>query len=122
MSESLYIEVEENDNCEYMPLQVYEARAASVPVRRVRLFEPDRPQGVCEVIGWCSDSALGAVCPAMYVPVSDSGQAVVHLIFGGDWGVRFRQYGGEAWDIENPNQWGVPYLMLTDGADVLLGV
>ena len=122
MTESLYIEVEENDNCEYMPLQVYEARAEPVPVKRVRIFEPDRPQGVYEVIGWCSDSDSGAVCPAMYVPVSDSGQAVVHLIFGGDWGVRLRQDGGGGWDTGNPNQWGVPYLMLTDGADVLLGL
>ena len=120
MPEPLYVEVEENDNCEYMPLQVYEARADPVPVYRVRLFEPDRPQGVYEVTGWSSEDS-GTPCLAMYAPVSDSGQAVVHLVCGGDWGVRLRQPGSdETWDVDNADQWGAPYLMLTDEADILL--
>ena len=57
----------------------------------------------------------------MYTPVSDSGQAAVHLVFGGDWGVRLKlQDSDEDWDIGSPRQWGEPYLMLTDEADIVL--
>ena len=120
MAESIYLEVEENDNCEYMPLQVYEAHRAPVPISRVALAEPDRPHGTYRVAGWSSDGH-GTPCPAMYVPVSDSGQAVVHLVYGGDWGVRLKPLDSdEEWDVDSPNQWGEPYLMLTDEADILL--
>ena len=118
MLESVYLEVEENDNCEYMPLQVYEARADPVPVHQVRLSEPDRPHGIYEVTGWSSEGD-GSPVPAMYAPVSDSGQAEAHLIYGGDWGVRLRPAdSGEEWDLASANQWGTPYLMLTDAEDV----
>ena len=120
MPEPIFLEIEENENSEYMPMQVYEAQADPVPVRRVRLFEPDRPHGVYEVTGWSSEGS-GTPCMAMYVPVSDSGQATVHLVCGDDWGVRLRPEGSdEEWDINSPRQWGEPYLMLTDQADILL--
>lgn len=120
MPEQIYLEVDENDNCDYMPLQLYEATAEPTPIHRVRLFEPGRPHGVYEVTGWQSDDG-GSPTPAMYAPVSDSGQAEVHLIFGGDWGVRFRPAGSNAdWDLEDPDQWGEPYVMLMDRDDVLL--
>ena len=120
MPEQIYLEVDENDNCDYMPLQLYEATAEPTPVRRVRLFEPGRPHGVYEVTGWQSEGG-GAPTPAMYAPVSDSGQAEVHLVFGGDWGIRFRPEGSPAgWNLEDPDQWGEPYVMLIDRADVLL--
>lgn len=120
MPDPIYLEIEENANCEYMPLQVYEAKADPVPVRKARLFEPDRPHGVYQVTGWSSEGE-GTPCPARYAPVSDSGQAVAHLVYGGDWGVRLKPADGdEEWDIDSPNQWGEPYLVLTDEADVLL--
>ena len=75
MAESIYIEVDENDNCEYMPLMLYEAHADAVPVTRIVLDEPGRPPGVYHVTGWSSEGD-GTPCPAMYAPVSDSGQAV----------------------------------------------
>ena len=120
MPEQIYLEVEENQNCEYMPLQVYEARADPVAITQVRLFEPDMPHGVYEVIGWTSEDD-GSPCPAMYAPVSDSGQAVVHLVCGDDWGIRLKPVGSaEDWDIDSTNQWGMAYLMLTDREDILL--
>ena len=120
MAESIYLEIEENDNCEYMPLQVFEARADPVPIRRVRLHEPERPHGVYEVTGWSSEDS-GTPTPAMYVAVSDSGQAAVHLVCGDDWGVRLKPADSdEDWDMDSPDQWGEPYLMLTDQSDILL--
>ena len=120
MPEQIYLEVEENDNCGYMPLQLYEAKGTPAPVSRVRLFEPDRPHGTYLVTGWSSEGD-GTPCPAIYVPVSDSGQAVVHLVYGGDWGIRLRPADStEDWDIASAGQFGEPYLMLTDGDDILL--
>ena len=120
MPESIYIEVDENDNCEYMPLMLYEAHADAVPVARVVLDEPGRAPGEYQVTGWSSDNG-GAPCAAMYCPVSDSGQAVVHLIFGGDWGIRMKPANSTAeWSIDDPEQFGEPYVMLMDESAVVL--
>ena len=117
---SIYLEVEENDNCEYMPLLVYEAHERPVPISRVIIEEPGRPRGVCMVTGWSSEGD-GTPCPAMYTPVSDSGQAVVHLVFGGDWGIRLKpEASSDDWDLGNSDQWGEPYLMLIEESAVLL--
>ena len=119
MPDSIYIEVEENPNSDYMPLMLYEAHSDPVPVSRVDLDEPDRPAGVYDVTGWCSEGG-GSPCAALYAPVSDSGQAVVHLIYGGDWGVRFRpENSDEPWDIDSDAQFGEPYVMLLDGGAIL---
>ena len=120
MPESIYLEVEESDNCEYMPLQIYEPHDEPAPVRWVRIQDPERPHGIYEVTGWDS-AGEGTPSTAMYVPVSDSGQAQVHLVCGGDWGIRLKPVDSdEDWDINSPNQWGEPYLMLTEKNDVIL--
>jgi hypothetical protein len=119
MAYSIFVEVEENDNAEYMPLMVYEAHADPVPVERVRVEDPGKPTGVYRVTGWSSEGG-GSPVPALYVPVSDSGQALVHLVYGGDWGIRLMPEGlSEDWDIASPNQFGEPYLMLISEGDVL---
>ena len=121
MVESIYLEVEENDNCEYMPLLVYEALRGAVPISRVVLAEPGRPPGTYRVTGWSGEGGGGTPCPAMYAPVSDSGQAVVHLVYGGDWGIRLKPEGSdEDWDLSSPDQWGEPYLMLTDEGAIII--
>ncbi len=120
MPESIYIEVEDNDNCEYMPLMLYEAHADAVPVSRIVLDEPGRPPGVYQVTGWSSEGN-GSPCPAMYAPVSDSGQAQVHLVFGGDWGIRMKpEESTVEWDIGDPEQFGEPYIMLMDESAIIL--
>ena len=120
MPESIYLEVEDNANCEYMPLMLYEAHADAVPVTRVVLDEPGRPPGVYQVTGWSSEDD-GAPCPAMYTPVSDSGQAIVHLVFGGDWGIRMKPAESDAgWSIDDPEQFGEPYIMLMDESAIIL--
>ena len=120
MPESIYLEVDENDNCEYMPLMLYEAHADAVPVTRIVLDEPGRPPGVYRVTGWSSEGD-GSPCPAMYAPVSDSGQAVVHLVFGGDWGIRMKPAESTTdWSLEDPEQFGEPYVMLMDESAIVL--
>ena len=120
MPESIYLETDDNPNCEYMPLMLYEAHADAVPVTRIVLDEPGRPPGVYQVTGWSSEGD-GTPCPAMYAPVSDSGQAVVHLVFGGDWGIRMKPDDSTAdWSIDDPEQFGEPYIMLMDESAIIL--
>ena len=124
MADNIYLEVEENENCEYMPLQLYEGHAEPVPIDRVRMHDFAHPEAVYEVTGWDSNGDLdspGSPVPAMYVPVSDSGQARAHLVYGGDFGIRFRPSGSNAgWSLDDPDQWGEPYVVLTDENDILL--
>ena len=120
MPDSIYLEVDDNDNCEYMPLMLYEAHADAVPVTRIVLDEPGRPPGVYRVTGWSSEGD-GTPCPAMYAPVSDSGQAQVHLVFGGDWGIRMKPADSTAdWSLDAPDQFGEPYVMLMDESAIIL--
>ena len=120
MEDSIWLEIEENDNCDWMPLQIYEPHSKSLLVQAVNLEDPQRPFGVYEVTGWSSTNG-GSACPALYAPVSDSGQAVVHLVYGGDWGIRLKPEGSkDRWTVDNPDQHGEPYLMLIDGNDVIL--
>ena len=120
MPESIYLEVDENDNCDYMPLMLYEAHADAVPVTRIVLDEPGIPPGVYQVTGWSSEDN-GTPTPAMYAPVSDSGQAVVHLVFGGDWGIRMKPAeSASEWSLDDPDQFGEPYVMLMDESAIVL--
>ena len=52
---SIYVEVEENDNCEYMPMLVYESHQQSVQVSKIIIDDPGRPGEVCDVTGWSSE-------------------------------------------------------------------
>ena len=117
MPDYIYIEVESNENCDYMPMQVYEPQVEPVTIKRVRLEEPDHPHGVYDVTGW-SSTGEGTPVPATYAPVSDSGQARAHLIYGDDWGIRLKPEGSSGWDLENEDQFGEPYLILLD--DILI--
>ena len=120
MASSIYLEVEENSNCDYMPLMLYEAHSEPVAIHKIILDDPEKDPGTYDVVGW-SSTAGGSPCEALYLPVSDSGQAVVHLVYGGDWGIRLRKEGSnEGWDVTNGKQYGEPYLMLMDSAAIIL--
>lgn len=64
---------------------------AEGPPRAVSLvryyFAPDAAI-TCEVMGVWSAGGKGMPCPAMVVPVEDSGAGESMLIYGGDWGLQ----------------------------------
>ena len=102
------VEVEENDNC--WPLhRIFQTLG---PVQTINTVEAPDPMGVdaiCSVTGWAADGP----CPAYAAPVADSGEGVVTLIFGGDEGIRLKPVDNEEpWDLQSPNQWGEPCLLL----------
>lgn len=102
------MEVEDNDNC--WPLhRIFQTLG---PLRTIATVDAPDPMGddvICSVTGW---SANGP-CPAHAVLVADSGEGAVTLIFGGDEGIRLKPAGNkEPWDLNSPDQWGEPCLLL----------
>ncbi len=102
------VDVEENDNC--WPLQsVFQTMGSVEPVTTLAAPDPMGVDAVCSVTGWSSDGP----CSAYAVLVADSGEGAVTLIFGGDEGIRLKPVGSpEPWDLDSPNQWGEPCLLL----------
>ena len=109
----VWIEIEENDNCGYFPMLVFESRgeervAASVVVDQ---------GGPHEVVGWED----GAPCEVHIVPIGDSGAGQSTLIYGGNNGVRLRPAdSGSPWNLERSDQFGEPYLSLESNAELRL--
>jgi hypothetical protein len=92
LTESIYIEIEENGNYEKMPMQVYEVLDNPKPINMVKLIAGGQAKSIYEITGWTSENN-GSPCTAMYMPTSDSDQAVAYLINGGKWGVRLKPAG-----------------------------
>ena len=116
---SIEVEVEDNDNCYGLPMRTYEALGRPVMVSQLRIAGPSGPEQIHWVTGWHSDGD-GTPCPAYCVEVSDSGEGAAYLLYGGDWGVRFRPLDSQQeWSVESDDQWGEPYLVLGDLSDVV---
>ena len=115
------LEVEDNDNCPGLPLMTYQALDQPTEVTQVRIAGPHGPEELHWVTGWQSDDQ-GSPCPAHYVRVSDSGAGSSYLLYGGDWGIRLRPVSQDKeWSTDSPNQWGKPWLLLSDESDIVTG-
>ena len=110
------IEIGPNSNCEAVEMRVFHDLEPPRPVSRVRLEKtPGTPQWF-DVTGW---TAAGTTQPAFAVKVDDSGEGVALLIYGGDAGLRLRPAGNpESWSLNHPQQWGLPFILTTDAADI----
>jgi hypothetical protein len=95
---------------------VFQPRTEPAPVVRV-LRERQGREVWCDLTGL---DAGGRPCPAMACLIDDSGEGGCQLVFGGEWGLRLKQAShGGAWDLDDSEQWGEPFLMLAgDGADL----
>lgn len=109
-SAPLYIDVdvEEGSNC--WPLQrIFQALGDPREVSRIVAPDPRGDDVLCQVTGWSSSGP----CQGYAVLVADSGEGAVTLIYGGDQGVRFKPIDNhDFWDLDNPDQWGEPCLLL----------
>jgi len=130
MIPAVYIEVEANPNCAGREGMRYRELGPPLPVVRVRIFDR-RDEGE-----WCLVTAVqgeGAAPwgPALARRVEDSGVGVAYLVFGGAWGIRLcpvdrarpSSVTDESclpWSLDDPDQWGEPYLLLTDSHDLVL--
>lgn len=113
----MFLDVETNPNCEQSVFLRFAEMDVAQEVVQVKSYERS-PQGEwCWVTGWTDDPA-NPLCAALAQPVNDSGAGKSYLIYGGIWGIRFKPVRlEEDWDLESPNQWGEPYLLLADTRD-----
>ena len=113
------IEIPPNSNCDAVDMRVFNDLEPPRPVSRVCL---ERERGLprwYEVVAWM---ASGATRQALAQKVEDSGEGVAFLIYGGDAGLRLRPAGSiEPWQLAHPQQWGLPFILTTDVADVKWG-
>ena len=120
MIPAVYIEVEANPNCAGREGMRYRELGPPSPVVRVRIFDR-REEGE-----WCLVTAVQGEGAAPWGPafarrVEDSGVGVAYLVFGGAWGIRLCPVERAcSWSLDDPDQWGEPYLVLTDSHDLVL--
>ncbi|MFZ5863649.1 MAG: hypothetical protein ACOYXR_12495 [Nitrospirota bacterium] len=119
MIPGMYIEVEDGPNgpgCD--PMRFRELDPPWV-VTRVRLFDRRDDGEWCLVTGVRKGDAPWE--PARVRKVEDSGVGVAYLIYGGLWGIRLCPADmGKPWRFDDRDQWGAPYLLLTDATDIVM--
>jgi len=117
--DQLMIDIEENENSGYFPIQIFETQgeSRSVPMITVpNITENNVPH---DVVGWCSDDG-GSTCNVTAVAVGDSGLGQVTMIYGGDNGIRLRPSSSKsAWSLDATDQSGEPYILLSTSADLI---
>lgn len=111
----ILIEVPGNPNCAGCDQMAFnEADNEIKVIREIRVFT-STGDAVCDAAAVGSDGSFG---PAMARKINDSGEGPAYLIFGGEWGVRFRRKTDSVrpWSLTDRAQWGEPFKVygLTD--------
>jgi len=118
-ADQLMIDLEENENSGYFPIQIFETQGKSRSVKMItvpNIPESDVPH---DVVGWCSDDG-GSICNVTAVAVGDSGLGQVRMIYGGDNGIRLRPSSSKStWSLEAMDQSGEPYILLPTCVDLI---
>jgi hypothetical protein len=112
------VEVESNENCEGSVFARFKEIGHARLVLQVRLYDRTPAGEWYWATGW-SDDERTPVCPAYAQLVEDSGAGLTHLVYGGIHGLRFKPINiDDAWNLENPLQWGEAYLSLASDRDL----
>ncbi len=106
----MYVFVEENPNCG-ADERVFPTRGDKREVAKVNIN--DRSGGNPS---WCDVIAVddpGTFAPAYAQRMDDSSDGTAWLVFGGNWGLRFRRPDETSeWSMSEKSQWGLPFLVL----------
>lgn len=118
MKRSIEVEVEHNENTYGVPLRIFSATAEPYQISHIKMDVRGQTGIPHSVTGWSSADG-GSSCPAYCVSVEDSGAALSYLVFGGDWGLRFKPADSvQGWGHGNEDQFGEPCLLLADLSDI----
>jgi hypothetical protein len=108
----MYFEVDENPNYPDSVSMRFKELGPARAIKQLRVSDRKSEGELCWVTGWCDD-ANQPVCQAYAQPVEESGQGLAYLIYGGNWGIRFKPVAlNEDWDLSSPNQWGEAFLLI----------
>lgn len=112
----MFIEVEENQNSKGISLMVFRELDSPRAVRSIRVEKGG--QTVMADVSGVDDG--GEFVQAFAQKVADSGAGFGYLVYGGAWGIRFRRQdqSKESWDLSNQDQWGEPYMVCAEEADL----
>ena len=113
------IDLEENENSGYFPIQIFETHGKSRSVKMITV--PNIPESNVphDVVGWCSDDG-GSICNVTAVAVGDSGLGQVMMIYGGDHGIRLRPSSSKSiWSLNATDQSGEAYVLLPISVDLI---
>ena len=111
----VWIDIEDNENCGYFPMQTFEARGTERVASRILLWNISGVAGTCEAIGWSDEGR----CEIRVVPVGDSGAGESILVHGGNHGIRLRPNDAQSeWSLESPAEFGEPYMLLPTGTTI----
>src|SRR5215471_3691003 len=117
MEPPVLIQIDDNPNCPPMDGLVFQPKTPPRAISHVRTMRHG-----AEI--WCPITGIGEsgmFCTAMTCLIEDSGDGACHLVFGGAWGLRLKADDCE-WDLNDPDQWGEAYLLLSgDGNDLRFG-
>ena len=110
--DQLMIDLEENENSGYFPIQIFETQGKPRSVKMITVPNIPENDAPYDVVGWCSDGG-GSACNVTAVAVGDSGLGQVTMIYGGDHGIRIRPSSSESiWSLDATDQSGEPYILL----------
>ena len=110
------IEILPNPNCEPVDMRVFNDVEVPRPVRQLLVAPPTGAPAWHDVTGWTAENTP---CPALARRVEDSGEGLAVLVSGGSGGLRFRPSDAQrSWRLEDPQQWGMPFLLTGDTQDL----
>lgn len=111
----VWIDIEDNDNCGYFPMQTFEVRGQEQVASSILLDDVTNIEGRCEAVGWSEEGQ----CEVRVVPVGDSGAGESILVHGGNHGIRLRSNRVLTdWSIESQDEFGEPYMLLPTGTSI----
>ena len=115
----MYLEVDDNPNHPGSVSMRFKELGPPRPIKQLRVSDRNSQGELCWVTGWC-DNPGQPLCPAFAQQVEDSGQGLAYLIYGGNWGVRFKPVDlDEDWDLDSSNQWGEAFLLISDPRSIV---
>ena len=107
----IMIDIEDNENCGYFPIQVFETHGEPRSASTITVAEMPGTNESYDIVGWCSDGN-GTACRATATVVADSGSGQAMMITGGDFGIRLKPSSSPSpWNLESGDQKGEPYLV-----------
>lgn len=110
----MVLDLEDNPNCDSPGMMRFREVGPARTVNRMKIYD-NEAAGEWIFITGLSDQGP---CQAYARPVEDSGAGVSILLYGGNWGIRFKRSESEPWDLSAAGQWGAAYLLLGDPSDL----